>query len=132
MFKKSGYFPFQTKLPCICSPIPLKTIWKNHFNCVTAIIPIAFFYIARTSFWLCQRSMIYGTWTSLHYWFIHEEQFGSLWLSISEVFFFFKCMAPAWVCFVFQLQCTLQTYCLIYFIFIKVISEVGMTLGPLL
>lgn len=53
-------------------------------------------------------------------------------LSQRFFFFFFKYMAPAWVCFVFQLQCTLQTYCLIYFIFIKVISEVGMTLGPLL
>lgn len=76
-------------------------------------------------FWLWQRTTFCGTLTSHHYRFIAGEQFVSSWLSISGFFFYFKCMYPSRVCYVFQLQCTLWIYFLIYFIFIRSGDDLG-------
>lgn len=131
MLKKSAYFPFQTKLlpPMFTNPFGEKNLEKR-FQYVAAIVSIAYFDIAFIVFWLCQGSTLYGRVTYSHYCFIMLGQFGVASLSISEVFF--KYLYPTCMYFIFQLQCTMQTYCLIYCIFIKVLSEVGVTLGHLL
>ena len=136
-FKSLNIFPFQTRLPSLWSQIPLTTIWKkillrnyHNFSCI-------FLYWMHC---ILIMSRVYFPWyTNFPSSLVHNLDsllkllmFILRGLFVCLFFVFSQCVYPAWVYFIFQLQCTLQTYCMIYFIFIKVIPEVGVTSGHLL